>query len=117
MILNLPPDYIPLGESPVQPQLPAMKHPFLVPASFALDSILDLKLPSGYRVAYRPPPADLGREPFAFALGVAPRAGGLELHRVVRWRDGVVDPGKYPDLWRAFGQTTAPGNALILLER
>lgn len=117
MILNLPPDYIPMGESPVQPQLPAMKHPFLVPASFALDSTLELKLPSGYRIAYQPPAANLGREPFAFTLGVAPRAGGMELHRVVRWQDAVVDPGRYSDLWRAFGQTTAPGNALILLER
>jgi hypothetical protein len=117
MILNLPPDYVPLGESPVQPQLPVMKHPFLVPASFALDATLDLKLPAGYRIAYRPAAADLRQDPFTFALAVAPRRGGLELHRVVRWQDGAVDPGRYPDLWRAFGQTTAPGNALILLER
>lgn len=117
MIVNLPGEYIPLGESPVQPALPAMQHPFLVPATFALDTTLDLKLPGGYRIAYQPPDADQAKDPFAFRLAVASRPGGLELSRVVRWQDAVVAPGAYPDLWRAYGQTTAPGNALILLER
>jgi hypothetical protein len=117
MILNLPADYLPLGEPPVQPQLPAMKHPFLAPATCALEATLDLKLPAGYKVAYRPPAADLRREPFAFSLAVASRPDGLELRRTVRWREAVVDPAQYPALWRACGQTTAPGNHLILLER
>jgi hypothetical protein len=117
MILNLPADYLPLGEPPVQPQLPAMKHPFLAPATCALEATLDLKLPAGYKVAYRPPAADLRQDPFAFTLAVAPRPDGLELRRTVRWREAVVDPAQYPALWRACGQTTAPGNHLILLER
>ena len=117
MILNLPADLIPLGETPVQPALPEVKHPFLVPASFGLDAVLSLKLPEGYRVAYQPPTAATRQGPFAFQISSAPQPGGLLFKNAVIWNEAVVQPEAYPALWRAHGQTTAPGNALILLEK
>jgi hypothetical protein len=117
MILNLPGDGTPLGESPVQPVLPVIKQPFLVPATFALDTALDLKLPSGYRIAYQPPDTELRQEPFAFTLACAPRGDGLQVRRTLRWRDAVVAPGAYPAVRRAFDQAGGPADTLVLLEK
>ena len=116
MILNLPGEMELLGSSPVSPALPAMRHPFLVPASFAMSGTLSLNLPAGYRIAYQPPAAETGQGPFAFRIASAARPGGLQLERTVTWRDSVVPPEAYAALWKAFGRTTVPGNALILLE-
>jgi hypothetical protein len=117
MILNLPADLIPLGEAPVQPALPTVKHPFLVPASFGLDAVLSLKLPDGYRIAYQPRAADIRQGPFQFRISSVAETGGLLLKRSVIWKDAVVQPDAYPALWHSYGQTTVPGNALVLLER
>lgn len=116
MILNLPADMIPMGEAPVQPALPAVKHPFLVPASFGLDASLALKLPDGYRIAYQPRTLETRQGPFAFRISSASQPGGLLLKRSAVWKDAVVQPEAYPALWHAYGQTTVPGNALVLLE-
>jgi len=117
MILNLPGDMIPMGEAPVQPALPVVKHPFLVPASFGLDASLALKLPDGYRIAYQPRTLETRQGPFVFQISSAPQPGGLLLKRSAVWKDAVVQPEAYPALWHAYGQTTVPGNALVLLEQ
>ena len=117
MILNLPPDLIPLGSAPVQPALPAVTYPFLVPATFGLDAALSLKLPEGYRIAYQPRTAETRQGPFEYTISSEPRPGGLLLKRAAVWSDAVVQPGAYPALWRAYGQTAVPGNALVLLEQ
>jgi hypothetical protein len=117
MILNLPADLIPLAEAPVQPGLPAVKYPFLVPATFGLDASLSLKLPDGFRIAYQPRTVATRQGPFAFQISSAPQPGGLLLTRSAVWQDVVVKPGAYPALWRAYNQTTVPGNSLVLLER
>ncbi len=117
MILNLPGNLIPLGETPVDPALPTVKHPFLVPASFGLDAVLSLRLPDGYRIAYQPRTLETRQGPFDFRLSSAPQPGGLLLKRSAVWQDAVVQPAAYPPLWRAYGQTTVPGNALVLLEQ
>jgi hypothetical protein len=117
MILDLPGDLELLGGSPVQPALPAMKHPFLVPATFIMGGEFSLSLPRGYRIAYQPPAAKASQGPFTFRIASPPRAGGLQVQRSVTWQESVVQPGAYPDLWRAYGRTSAPGNTLVLLER
>jgi hypothetical protein len=117
MILNLPAELIPLGETPVQPALPQVQHPFLVPGTFGLDATLSIKLPDGYRIAYQPPGADTRQGPFEFKISSAPEPGGMLLKRSVVWQDAVVQPDAYPPLWHAYGQTTLPGNALVLLEK
>jgi hypothetical protein len=117
MILNLPAGLIPFSETPVQPSLPSVRHPFLVPATFGMETALSLKLPEGYRIAYQPRPAKVEQGSFAFQIACEPRPAGLWLQRSVLWRDSVVSPEAYPALWRAHGQTTVPGNALILLEK
>lgn len=117
MILNLPGDLIPLGDGPVQPALPAVKHPFLVPASYGLDVSLALKLPDGYRIAYQPRTLETRQGPFAFQISSASQPGGLLLKRATVWTDAVVQPQAYAALWHAYGQTNVPGNALVLLER
>ncbi|MDR3671621.1 MAG: DUF3857 domain-containing protein [Holophaga sp.] len=117
MILNLPSDLIPMGEAPVQPALPVVKFPFLVPATFGLDAELSLSLPDGYRVAYQPRSAEIRQGPLRFQISSAAQPGGLLLKRSAIWQDAVVQPAAYPALWRAYGQTTVPGNALVLLER
>jgi hypothetical protein len=117
MILDLPRELSLLGASPVQPQLPAMKHPFLVPTTFAVAGEFSLDLPAGYRIAYQPPAADLQQGPFDFQIASAARTGGLLLKRSITWREAVVQPAAYPGLWRAWGRTTVPGNGLILLEK
>jgi len=117
MILNLPGDMIPMGEAPVQPALPTVKHPFLVPANFGLDASLALKLPDGYRIAYQPRTLETRQGPFEFRISSASQPGGLLLKRSAVWKDAVVQPAAYPALWHAYGQTTVPGNALVLLER
>jgi hypothetical protein len=117
MILNLPPDLIPMGEAPVQPALPAVKYPFLVPATFGLDAEFSLSLPEGYRIAYQPRSFETRQGPLRFQISSGDRPGGLLLKHAVIWQDAVVQPAAYPALWRAYGQTTVPGNALVLLER
>ncbi|MGA2079012.1 MAG: DUF3857 and transglutaminase domain-containing protein [Holophaga sp.] len=117
MILNLPQSLIPLGETPVHPALPAVKYPFLVPATFALDAALSLKLPPGFRVAYAPRTGETLREPLTFKLACDPQPGDLHLDQSIIWKDSVVQPSAYPALWKAFGQTYLPANALILLEK
>lgn len=117
MILNLPADLIPMAEAPVQPALPAVKLPFLVPGTFGLYASLSLKLPEGYRIAYQPRSTDTRQGPFEFRISSAPQAGGLLLKRSVIWKDAVVQPDAYAALWRAYGQTSMPGNALVLLEK
>jgi hypothetical protein len=117
MILNLPPDLIPMAEAPVQPALPAVKYPFLVPANFGLDAELSLKLPDGYRIAYQPRTVETRQGPFAFRISSAPQPGGLLFKRSVVWTDSVVATAAYPALWLAYGQTAVPGNGLILLEQ
>ena len=117
MILNLPPDLIPLVESPAQPALPTVKYPYLVPASFTLDVALNLKLPAGFRIAYQPPAADIRQDPFRFRIACEALPGGLRLERSVIWQHAVVQVDDYSRLWRAYGKVSAPANALILLER
>jgi hypothetical protein len=117
MILNLPPELIPMGEEPVHLALPEVKHPFLVPANYGLDATLSLKLPDGYRVAYQPPAGDIRQGPFTYRISSAPLPGGLQVEYAAVWKEAVVPPGAYPDLWRAHGQAFVPGNALVLLER
>jgi hypothetical protein len=117
MILNLPQDLIPLGAAPVQPALPAVTYPFLVPATFALDAALWLKLPEGYRIVYQPRTVETRQGPFDYTISSEPRPGGLLLKHAAVWSDAVVQTGAYPALWRAYGQTAMPGNALVLLEQ
>ena len=117
MILNLPGNLIPMGEAPVQPALPEVKHPFLVPGTFGLDATLSLKLPEGYRIAYQPRSVETRQGPFTFRISSAAQPGGLLLKRSVVWQDAVVPPDAYAALWRAYGQTALPGNSLVLLER
>jgi hypothetical protein len=115
MILNLPGDLFPMAETPVQPGLPSMRHPFLVPGTFGMEAELSLKLPEGYRIAYQPSTQATEEGPFTFQIASAPQAGGLTLRRSITWKDAVVPPEAYPALWRAYGRTTVPGNALVLL--
>jgi hypothetical protein len=117
MIVNLPPDLIPLGESPVHPALPAVQYPYLVPATFALDATLSLSLPPGFRIAYQPRAVELRQEPLTFRIACGPQPGGLRLEHSVIWKDAVVQPPDYPALWKAYGQTNLPANALVLLEK
>jgi len=117
MILNLPGELVPLGEPLARPALPAVRHPFLVPASFAMRATVSLRLPAGYGIAYRPRTAVVREGPFAFRIACAQGAGRLLLTSTVTWRGQVVHPGAYPALWRAFGAAGGPGNGLILLER
>jgi len=115
MILNLPGDLFPMAETPVQPGLPSMQHPFLVPGTFGMVAELSLKVPEGYRIAYQPATQATKEGPFTFQIASAPSAGGLTLRRSIAWKDAVVPPEAYPALWRAYGRTTVPGNALVLL--
>jgi hypothetical protein len=117
MIVNWPASLMPLGEDPARPALPAMRYPFLVPATCAMDATLALKLPPGYRIAYRPPSAEIRQDPLDFQVASQVQADRLQLRYSLRWQDGVVEPAAYPALWKAFGQTTAPANALVLLEK
>jgi hypothetical protein len=117
MILNLPSELIPMGEAPVQPALPTVKYPFLVPATFALDAEIALGLPAGYRVAYQPRSLESHQGPLRFRISSVERPGGILLKRSIIWQDGVVQPAAYPALWHTYGQTALPGNALVLLER
>jgi len=117
LILNLPRALVPLGEPPAEPTLPAVRHPFLVPASFTLSARLALRFPRGFRIACRPRAAALREGPFTFRIACAPGSRSLWLRSTLSWRDAVVGPGDYPALWRAFGAASGPGNGLILLER
>jgi hypothetical protein len=117
MILNLPGDLALLGVSPVHPALPEMHHPFLVPATFAMEGTFSVDLPPGYRIAYQPATAQTHDPAFDFQIRSGARPGGLLLERSLVWQEGVVAPGAYPAMWRAFGRTTMPGNALVLLEQ
>lgn len=117
MILNLPGDLGLLGSSPVHPALPEMHHPFLVPATFIVDGTFSVDLPPGYRIAYQPATAQTRTPAFDFQIRSGARPGGLLLERSLVWQECVVAPEAYPAMWRAFGRTTMPGNALVLLER
>jgi hypothetical protein len=117
MILNLPADLIPLGEEPFRPRLSSVKLPCRIPATCALESVLSLKLPEGYRIAYRPAAATIQDPAFTFGLASAEEPGGLRLTRTMVWHEGVVAPGAYGTLWEAHARTSVPGNDLILLER
>jgi hypothetical protein len=116
LILELP-DLLPLVHSPVHPALPAMHHPFLVPATLALDVNLNLKLPDGYRIAYRPPESEVKQDPFSFRVACSGQPDQLVVDYQLGWRDSVVGPEAYPALWRAYGQAGKPGNSLVLLEK
>jgi hypothetical protein len=94
-----------------------VRYPFLVAATFGLDAALSIKLPDGYRVAYQPPGAQIQQGPFAYRISSAHPAGELLLDFTSVWKGAVVQPGAYPDLWRAHAQASEPGNALVLLER
>jgi hypothetical protein len=117
MILNLPAELIPVGESLVRPLLPAVRYPFLVPASFAMVAELDLKLPAGYGIGYRPRTRTVRQGPFAFQLVCQPRSRRLRLRSAMAWRGAVVRPEAYPALWQAFNRASGPENGLVLLER
>jgi hypothetical protein len=117
LILNLPGALVPMGETLAQPLQPAVQHPFLVPASFGMAATLALRLPPGYRIAYRPPASGLRQGPFAYRIASRSESGRLLLTSAITWKDAVVQPSAYPPLWQAFGQAGAPENGLVLLAR
>jgi hypothetical protein len=117
MILDLPGDLTPLGDPLVQPIEPAVSHPFLVPASYAMTAELVLRLPAGYGMAHQPRNLGVRQGPFAFRIACVGRSGRLLLNSAIAWRRAVVRPKAYPALWRAFSAASGPAHGLILLER
>jgi len=117
MILDLPGDLTPLGDPLVQPIEPAVSHPFLVPASYAMTAELVLRLPAGYGTAHQPRNLGVRQGPFAFRIDCVGRPGRLLLNSAITWRRAVVRPKAYPALWRAFSAASGPAHGLILLER
>jgi hypothetical protein len=117
MILDLPGDLTPLGDPLVQPIDPAVRHPFLVPASYTMSAELVLRLPAGYGIAHQPRNLGVRQGPFAFRIACVGRPGRLLLNSAIAWRRAVVRPKAYPALWRAFSAASGPAHGLILLER
>jgi hypothetical protein len=115
MILNLPPRTLPLSDEPFRPLLSSVKYPCLVPANFTMAAELSIQLPDGYRIVHLPSTTSVRHAPFLFSLSSAQGKGELRVQRSISWREAEVEPADYAALWQAFGQTTAPGNLLVLL--
>lgn len=117
LILNLPVNRIPLAGSLFSPLLPAVKYPALVSATFQMESTMALRLPEGYKVAYFPTKLGVSEPSFRYEQAGVEGPEGLLLSQTRTWMESVLTPEAYSSVWKAFGQSNVPANALVLLEK
>jgi len=78
---------------------------------------IEIRLPSGYRVAYQPAPVTVDNAVGRLVISLVPTEGGLTYKRAFTVKKSVVPPEEYPAFRQLITAQRARRNTILLLER
>ncbi len=117
MILHLPEPPFSFTGLPYFPELESREFDFVAEGPFTLESRVEVALPAGWRVAYRPKEAGGENEFGRWSLECREEGGKLVWTQRLTVSARAVDLQRYPLFREFFKSVTLPKHSLVLLEK